>query len=484
MKHLLLFLIAAFLSSTAFPQQAFDFNELRKVENPYLSSLPGYVTFFFSLEKNTTRELTFKPLTEQFDYFNGAIGDWQPSFKFEYSYFPDARLNVLNEFNYNAAGPDWINSKRTSYGYDVFGFQSIATEEAYDLTSGGLKNNALYEQQYAPVGNLLQEKISYWNTVGASWLANHKHDYSYDGNNQEIEVTHADWIDSISQWNEYQQYFSLYNSSNLVRYLGMVWNADSMAWMNETKDTMVYDQVQQLTHSETQLWSPEKNKWNSYFGNDYEYDAEGNLVQITGLFWEENAAAFQNSTRYLYQFTGDELNEIIFQLWNNTSGEWENFNKTSFSYDTTKLLIQKVISNWNGSVWAESYQYLYDHDGNGNLLESVGQSWNGSSGTWANIERYSADWMSVVTGIAPVIESNSFCIYPNPAKDQLMISGTGTSIHYNAEITDVTGKVIMDVEIFNGNSLDLKELLPGIYLLYIKENSRNRSAALPFVISK
>ncbi|MEO6166233.1 MAG: T9SS type A sorting domain-containing protein [Chitinophagales bacterium] len=486
MKHLLLLLIPAFLPSVALSQQLFHFEELKKVENPYLYSLPKYLSFPFSLEKITPRELTFKLLEEQYDYYNTGIGDWQPSFKFDYSYLANARLDILNEFNYDPASAGWINSKRTSFGYDVFGFQSIATEEAYDATSGGLKNNALYELQHESNGNLEEEKISYWNSLGSSWLANHKHDYEYDASNKEIEVTHEDWIDSISAWNAYSEYFSSYNSAgNLVRYLGLAWNEDSMLWLNETKDTMVYDLQQQVTHSETQLWSAEKNTWSSYFGNDYEYDAQGNLIQLTGLFWDDVAEAFQNSTQYDYQFTNDRLDEIIFQLWDNNSGEWENFNNTHFSYDTTGLLIQKIISNWNGSGWAESYQYLYNNDENGNLLESVGQSWNGGTGTWINIERYTASWMSVMTASTSItVKENKLFIYPNPAVDQLIINGISNTENYSAAITDMSGKLLIDVEIFDEMAVDLKALSSGTYLLYIKENSRTVVTALPFVISK
>lgn len=486
MKHALLSFFILFKLTILFAQPVLHFDELKKEVNPYNFALPGYLYNSIPVNQRDNRELIFKPLYEQFDYFDMNEVEWKPLYKFEYNYLPDANLYTLNEFSFDLLINDWINTRRTTYDYDGSGFQLDATEKVFDATSGGLVNNALYEQQHTATGSLLQEKTNYWNLLSNAWLANHKHDYSYYLNGKELSVTHSDWIDTSTSWYTYSEYISTYDSNeNLTRYLGMVWNADSSDWLNETKDTLIYNLSNQVLHSESQLWIPETHEWLIYYGTDYEYDANGNLVTITGSTWDDNASAFKKLNQYIYQFDNNQLTNIIFQLWDIATSGWQNFNMISFNYDLPALPSKKIISNWNGTGWVATYQYVYLYDDHENLIESDGQTWNDNLQVWINVERYTANWLQVITS-SLIIESTvpKLLMYPNPVSNYFYVTGLNSTSFYKANIADMKGNIVSYINIHQGQPVYIEQLSQGNYLLTIKENSRNVIAAIPFKVVK
>lgn len=64
--------------------------------------------------------------------------------------------------------------------------------------------------------------------------------------------------------------------------------------------------------------------------------------------------------------------------------------------------------------------------------------------------------------------NSSFSAFPNPVKDILYIeSSMGEA---SLEISDISGKKIMDVDLSRGNSISISHLKQGIYFLRNKEN--------------
>lgn len=486
MKQLFTLLICYLFPIWAYCQSPISQEELRKKQNPYQQLLPAYIPNSFSLEKKFNRDAVFQPVVEQFDYFNTPANDWQPAFKYEYDYLSNGNLYTSNEFNYNLSMQLWTNTKKVSYGYDVFELPDSVMEEVYNAADGSLVPQTLLNLLYTQAGNLEQEQISFWNVQTASWLPDHKHNYTYTTSGKEQSVIHADWADSSMDWNPYEEYYSLYDiNDNLIRYLGTEWNLDVLAWMPATKDTIEYDLLQILLRTTSESWSVTSNLWTPYYRNEYEHDAAGNLIRITGQSWDESLLNFQNSNQYLFQFNGDALEENIFQVWNTNSLEWNNFNRTVYVYDSTSLLIEKVIHNWTSNTWVATYRYLYVNDAYGNVIQSTGQSWNNSTAEWKNIERYTASWISFTTNTGEVATGfTSVLVFPNPVSQQLFIAGLQPAMNYSALITDVSGKVLLNTNFKNEQSVSVDELTEGVYLLTIKENGRNVVAACKLIISK
>lgn len=483
-KSLLTFCLAGFIQC-AFSQLPLHADELRKSLNPYQALVPHYFQYDFSLQASATREVTIVPVEEQFDYFNTAAGAWQPAFRFNYEYLNDAKLQVMNEFNYLPSTISWLNTKRVTYSYDAYGFQSSATEEVYNPSDGGLMLQLLYALNHSSNGNLLMEQISYWNAVEESWSPDHKHDYAYNTNGYEQSVVHADWTDSSFQWSPYQEYTSSYDGNHqLILYLGKTWDAGLQQWLNEIKDTISYNTLQQLHQTETQTWSAAGNKWTPYYRTTYEHDEYGNLQKMTGSFWNVDAAAFAYSNQYLFIFENSRLSETIYQLWNENMQVWANFNQTKYSYDTSGYLTGKTISNWINNEWNESYRYLFNNDMNGMVLQSTGQSWSNVDSQWHDIERYTASWLTFTSATSLPVTDYSILIFPNPAGDLINFRDLQPGKQYEVKIMDTEGSIRQESVISCMQPMETAALPEGIYLLYIKENGRNEVAACKLVITR
>ncbi len=88
-----------------------------------------------------------------------------------------------------------------------------------------------------------------------------------------------------------------------------------------------------------------------------------------------------------------------------------------------------------------------------------------------------ADLRVTPTGI-DVLEDDAFAInvYPNPAKNSITIKVAGNKEEDSqAQITDITGKVLLSAAIHSANTVvDISKLSPGIYLLKYQGKANNR----------
>ena len=70
-------------------------------------------------------------------------------------------------------------------------------------------------------------------------------------------------------------------------------------------------------------------------------------------------------------------------------------------------------------------------------------------------------------------EARSLAIYPNPAIDQLYVNlGSGQEYNGQIKITDLSGKIVMTVDVQPGISLyqlDVAHLSRGMYMIYLME---------------
>lgn len=98
---------------------------------------------------------------------------------------------------------------------------------------------------------------------------------------------------------------------------------------------------------------------------------------------------------------------------------------------------------------------------------------NPSGGTYAAIG-IRKEYQLIMQHVISNIQSNFFNevrIYPNPASDALRVRfENGDFIKARAEVFSLTGKLLLSKMIYSDNSIDLKNLKNGVYLLKIQVN--------------
>jgi len=66
-----------------------------------------------------------------------------------------------------------------------------------------------------------------------------------------------------------------------------------------------------------------------------------------------------------------------------------------------------------------------------------------------------------------------FSLYPNPAKDFINIESPKTIS--SVAVMDITGKVVINVNNLKNNRINISDLLPGVYMVSVKDNNDNVS---------
>jgi photosystem II stability/assembly factor-like uncharacterized protein len=99
-----------------------------------------------------------------------------------------------------------------------------------------------------------------------------------------------------------------------------------------------------------------------------------------------------------------------------------------------------------------------------------------SSSTIGGIFKYSGPALSNID-----FNSNSLfvSIYPNPARDILNFTTTDNTSINNVSILDISGKVVLNSNNFNSNSVDISKLQSGVY--FVKFSSDEKSIVKKFI---
>ena len=91
------------------------------------------------------------------------------------------------------------------------------------------------------------------------------------------------------------------------------------------------------------------------------------------------------------------------------------------------------------------------------------------------------DWGGCfTTGIANKSSANNIFVYPNPAKDYIIIEGTILNIeNYSFLLADITGKEIFKIEELSNNKISIAGLVKnGLYFYILKDKTGNLSTGI------
>lgn len=164
-----------------------------------------------------------------------------------------------------------------------------------------------------------------------------------------------------------------------VESIYQTWNGTT--WVNDSRDTYLYDQMNNNVQSTYQTWNG--TTWVNYSRQNNVYDQMNNLVQATYQTW--NGTAWVNSGRNT--LTYDSNNNYVEQIYENWNGSaWVYQYRYTYTYDTNNNLTGYLYQTWSGSAWVNGSRYTSTYDANNNRIEQLGQQWNGSA--WVNSYRY------------------------------------------------------------------------------------------------
>ncbi|OFY94795.1 MAG: hypothetical protein A3K10_04725 [Bacteroidetes bacterium RIFCSPLOWO2_12_FULL_31_6] len=209
------------------------------------------------------------------------------------------------------------------------------------------------------------------------------------------------------------------------------------------------------TTTVTYTWTNAKNNtWTSTDGSygSNTYDSNGYLT-----YYSSTSGSYTSTATYTYN-SSDQLTKVVSTGYSGTI-------TTTYTWTGN----DNTWSNTNGDYGA------YNYDVYGNLTD---YTYNTSSYSFAGLYEY--DCTAVVGIEENQINENSILVFPNPAKDKIVISNLANE-ETSIEIYDFNGKVVKNInEIPNNNEqeINLSELNSGIYFIKVLQNNQIKTSKL------
>lgn len=190
--------------------------------------------------------------------------------------------------------------------------------------------------------------------------------------------------------------------STIVPKQAITQNADGT-----TKRTTYHYDESELYLSEEIVETNNDNGWVNEARIIYEYDFSGFVYEKIAQLW--NGIGWEGVMVASYEYDGDELSEIIYQV--SIEGSWVNSMKEVYNYNYDDNTSTITMWDWSGTTWTTSELYTYTYsdlstelliqymqggawqnsklqvqtfDFDGNVINILNQKWQNS--TWVNEE--------------------------------------------------------------------------------------------------
>lgn len=184
-------------------------------------------------------------------------------------------------------------------------------------------------------------------------------------------------------------------------------------------------------------------EWRTEHGFEYTYDQNGNLVKYLEKEYNVPTDSLQNSNRTVFKYDeNDNLLEDLYQFWDIGNEIWFNASKSQYTYDEHDNLIQDLNQYWTNDELQDVSKNNY---------------------YWSQFTFY--DDSNEQAG-------NLFSIVPNPVKNSFKLVLSDYPEKAEISIFSLSGQLLKRLMISDHQSVDVRELKEGIYIIQIKTGTR------------
>lgn len=163
-----------------------------------------------------------------------------------------------------------------------------------------------------------------------------------------------------------------YIAGKLDHIIFQYWNSSSAAWENTGRISYTYSGTDTASIlSETYDGAA----WILNARNNYSY-AGGKMTECISQGWDKVASVWQNQGQWTYKYNAALLDTTTINNWNITTNTWQPLTRNSYTYTGIDLQVD-FYEIWNNTTmnWESSYKYLYDYSG-GNISKYTVQYWD------------------------------------------------------------------------------------------------------------
>lgn len=417
----------------------------------------------------------------------------EPYSKNEYLYNSDNKLSQINRFGYDNGA--FIHYERQTNKYYNGGLKEIILFENLDLTTQNLlpsHRNTKIKDSY---GRIIYDLTEHW--VNNEWIINQykKSDIVYYNNSPK----YTQRIDSIYDTNT-KKLKPYYKEIRNYNHIGELNCYKSFTYISGIEELFEYDSLYYNSNTGIIKKIVKYNKQN--FPNLIpEYIKDSILLGDKNSSFIDDVIGKQvigyvgyNGNKLYDRFKLDYLDNFgsyRYKLEYYSINRFEPYSRDSYIYDSHKNLIEstyelynKFNSNWYIDHGIKS-EYIYE---NNNLILNINKDYNKTSNSFVNTNKYEySNFISISTNINKNEKLNTSSIFPNPytTNDQYLNLNLNQNGFFSVKIADLNGKVIFENNRFLYKGLNLIDINPidfGLYILTIK--NENLFERIKLVVSK
>jgi hypothetical protein len=352
--------------------------------------------------------------------------------------------------------------------YDDLKLDSMIIE-SFNSTDSIYTNSNLDVYNYSNGKEVLSTHYN-WDNNTAKWAVSFKNEYTYDANGYQILNISWNWDAIASQWNHgYKSETYNDQNGNDTLNLNYNWNSTLGDWVAGVKNMYEYNDAGTQTHYLMCQWNGGNATWDSVIKTDFYQDEFGvDSLSLTS-FWDQGTARW-NTTNKAKSFKNEAgLDTLINQYqWSAELNEWIPSQKSEVKYNQNGVDSLVTVYSWNSidSVWMGVIMFAMSYEAD----KSFVNQYMGQDGQWlffSKITYYYSEYTP--TGIKNP-SNTEVGVYPNPARDFIMVNMPGASNSATIELYNIQGMKVLDQRLQEGKQVSTNGLPKGLYLYKITNN--------------
>lgn len=341
-----------------------------------------------------------------------------------FGYNGDERIaEIISWANLNSTP---TQSYKTVYSYSKKG--EILSTTSSNFNKPNWEFTTKIEYEYDSISNRKEQRTSNWRNQ--KWELSHKSTFSFGPNREVLNETYSLWRNN--QWVEEWKQDNIYQGNELTQLIVYEWDKNQKQY-TQTEKALVKTNSKGLV-IEAELFVQDSTQWVSQFKITFEYDSKKNQTR--------------NS-----------------ELYKDSIGNWIKNTESIFAYDTTVDINDLAIPNQKyfestflSPIYSKPLKYTSLEYSEGQVYESTESNYK-----YKGFETAVED-----------INNLDVTVYPNPVNDAKFIKIDNTSIS-EVEIYNSIGKLVYKNLITQKGIIDMENIIPGVYFLYINNSHGNQT---------
>lgn len=292
-------------------------------------------------------------------FFEKEGVEWIPQERQEFTYDYNARVTSNDMYVYDSTLKIWGNDEKMTISYNEAGQLTMYFYQWWNDDLQRWIDENQYTIEYNTNGDVVKEEM-YREDFDQDSLrfikrGEYKHEYFFDGNNNEIGSIYYIWNNQDSEWMPDSKNEYLYQDGYELMFGAYMWDNDKKIWIGHWKFEHQIVPGFDLLGSIYYHWDYEQDKWYISDKTTYEVTTGDDGVSVTETHWSiDNQAGtlvYDTKSVYTNQYANSHdlyssFRNIINYRWNPIADTWVSYSKTNNTFDSYGNITLRVDSIW------------------------------------------------------------------------------------------------------------------------------------------